>query len=144
MEPVVVTPEGESEELALLYQVSVADLAYFKQQQWSVANYSLLLYAGICGATKLIALPIRLSETLVLGALVCATAVAASVVLWKLEAAIEIRRERLRSAREQLSDAFFRAWGSRGKLEERVSVCWLLQGALVVGAGVALWVLHRQ
>jgi len=136
--------EREAAELVLLYQVSVSDLAFFKQQQWSVSNYSLLVLAGLCGAMKLVVGPIDTVELIVLGALVLATAIGGSVMLWSLEAAIEVRRERLRAAREHFSDAFFRAWGTRGKLDERVSVCWLLQIVLVAGAAVALWIVHRH
>jgi hypothetical protein len=138
------TPSIERDELKLLYQVSVADLAYFKQQQWSIANYALLLYAGLCAAAKLLAMPVRSWEPTALSVLVAITAASASLVLWKHETAIELRRARLRAVREQFSETFHRAWGVEAKLDERISVCWLLQGALVLGAVVSLWVLGRQ
>jgi hypothetical protein len=143
MEPASVNRTLEHDQLKLLYQSSVADLAYFKQQQWSLANYALLLFAGLVGAAKLLPV-IRTSEPLAFGALVVLTAVACSVVLWKHEAAIEIRRARLAIVRNVFSEEFNRAWGVQGKRDEVVSVAWLLQFALVLGAVVSLWVLGRQ
>jgi|KBSMisStandDraft_5_1062788.scaffolds.fasta_scaffold03142_11 hypothetical protein len=57
-----VPDKGEDQELRLLYEVSVADLAFFRQQQWSIANYALLLYAALVGAVKLLQPPLRASR----------------------------------------------------------------------------------
>jgi len=48
------TEAPDREELRLLYQVTAADLAYFKSQQWSVTNYTLLLLAGVLGVADMI------------------------------------------------------------------------------------------
>jgi hypothetical protein len=111
----------ENDELRLLYQVSVADLAFFKQQQWSIANYALLLYAALAGAVKLLQPPIRAQEPIVLCVLVVVTAIAASVVLWKQEAAIGIRRARLLALRNEFTERFNREWGAEGKPDELIA-----------------------
>jgi hypothetical protein len=134
----------EHDELKLLYQACVSDLAFFKQQQWSIANYALLLYGALVAAVKLLQPPIRELEPIVLQLLVVATAITASIVLWKHEAAIGVRRTRLAALRNELSQRFNRAWETEGKRDELVSVACVLQAALVVGALVALWVLARQ
>jgi hypothetical protein len=144
MEKTPEPPAASSDELKLLYQVTVADLAYFKQQQWSIANYGLLLFAGLCASAKLFSPPASRIELVALAVLVFITATATSIVLWKHQASITIRRSRLKATRERFSKPFHDAWGTEGKLDERFEVCWLLQGALVLGAVVSLWVLARQ
>lgn len=38
--------DADREELRLLYQVTVSDIAFFKQQQWSISNYALTVEAA--------------------------------------------------------------------------------------------------
>ncbi len=40
-------------ELRLLSEVSVADIAFFKRQQWQVTNYCALIYSAFFGITYL-------------------------------------------------------------------------------------------
>ena len=49
-----VTREAEQADLRLLYQASVQDLAFFKQQQFTTSYYSALLLAGIAAMPQLI------------------------------------------------------------------------------------------
>ncbi len=45
--------DAAREDLRLLYQLIVQDLAFFKQQQWSTTNYVVLLQAALVGVTQL-------------------------------------------------------------------------------------------
>lgn len=47
-------PENESEksDLRLLYQISVNDIALFKQQQWRATNYAVLSYVAVVAAAS--------------------------------------------------------------------------------------------
>lgn len=44
----------DDEDFRLLYSSCVTELIAFKSQQWSVTNYSVLLYAAIGSVSKLI------------------------------------------------------------------------------------------
>src|SRR4051812_46019351 len=99
-------------ELQLLYQVTTTDLAYFKTQQWTVANYALLLDAGVVGVTQLYKALIPDSDRIVLVVLLALIGFAAAVVLGKLERSISVRRARLKSVRRTFGSAFSRAWSA--------------------------------
>lgn len=43
----------ERADLHVLYQVTAQDLAFFKTQQWSITNYTFLIYAGVVGLDQL-------------------------------------------------------------------------------------------
>lgn len=62
--------EQDREELLVLYQVTVSDLAYFKSNEWSVTNYALLLMAGTAGVRQLLGPSIEMLERVVLSILV--------------------------------------------------------------------------
>lgn len=46
--------EKSSAELRLLYQDSIAELEFFKRQQWSVTHSASLFYAAIAGIAQLL------------------------------------------------------------------------------------------
>jgi len=73
------------EELRLLYQVSTQDLAFFKQQQWSVTNYVLLLYGAFFGVSQIDALNVASCERFVLCLLATALSVVGILIVYKLE-----------------------------------------------------------
>jgi hypothetical protein len=138
------TPDTMHSEMVLLYQTSVADLAFFKQGQWSCANYSLLLLAAIPSAALLLGRPLRDFELWISLVLVAAIAAAAVAVLFKHESAIRIRRKRLDVVRDSFSSQFNLAWGVEGKKDEIVSVFGVLVAAILVASGVVLWLLIRR
>ncbi len=70
--------DREFEEVKLLYNVTVADLAFFKRQQWIVTNYAVLVYAALTAVgAKLLPDPVENWEKILLGILAGATAAVA-------------------------------------------------------------------
>ena len=127
-----------SEELRLLYDVSVTELEFFKRQQWSVTNYALLLYAGIVGVARLLQGNISNTEKLVLCLVATGVAVLGSYILWVLNNSIDVRKARLSAARKQFSTTFHSAFSAKEKAEEALSINVLLLGVVLVGA-IAVW-----
>jgi len=115
---------GADEWWRLRYQVAIGDIAFFKSQQWKVANYGLLLDAALVGiAFKLIGNTDL--ERRVLVVLVWFTYLAAAYVLWDLNEAIKRARCRLKEALAKFK---------KESVSKRNLVFWLLQGFLFVAA----------
>lgn len=134
----------EDEELRLLYQVTVQDLAFFKTQQWSIANYGLLLYAAIVAIPQIPGLWLSRYERLVLCLAVTVLAITGIYLIYKLERSITARRERLIKTRRLFTNAFCVAWRSKYKDPDAPTVSILLRIILVVGAGVVWWLVYFQ
>ena len=79
---------SESEELRLLYQITAADLAYFKTQQWSVTNYTLLLFAGVVGVAQMLKPNVTAIDRIVLVTVTIFVATSALVILAKLQKSV--------------------------------------------------------
>lgn len=133
---------SDQEQLTLLYQVTTADLAYFKTQQWSVANYALLLQAAVFGLHQVVANPVALEKTF-LALLSAIVAVMAVLVLRKLEESLAIRQARLDAARQSFGPAFQSAWAAQKKKPERFHSIWFLYGAVAVAPIVVGWLILR-
>jgi hypothetical protein len=130
------------EDLHLLYQVSTADLEYFKRQQWNVTNYALLLYAGMIGIVTLLGGSVGGGERLLLCSAATVTAVAAFYILKVLNNSIDVRKARLEAVRERLSQPFRDAWAVGTKPEEALSVYRLLLVVVATGACVVWWLVY--
>jgi len=130
---------SDPDELRLLYQITVSDLAYFKIQQWSVTNYSLLLFAGVVGVAQMLRPTLTAVDRIVLVAVTVAVAVSALVVLAKLQKSIGIRQSRLDAVRSQFTEAFQSAWAAEPKGRDRFHAIYLLRIAIAGGAGVVCW-----
>ena len=105
----------ERKDLHLLYQVTTQDLAFFKTQQWSITNYTFLIYAGLVGLDQL--LKGSGTTSVVLAVVALFAAASAIYLLWRLEISIKGRRARLTFIRGKLSDLFTEAWGAMNKEE---------------------------
>jgi len=123
----------EHQELLLLYQITVNDLAYFKSQQWSVANHCFLLFAALAGASRLLGDTITNFDLAAITILVFAIALVGLLVIWKLQRSIHVREARLVAARNQLSEVFKKAWSAKEKGESVIKVVWFLYLALIIG-----------
>lgn len=132
----------EDDELRLLYQVTVQDLAFFKQQQWSVTNYGLLLYAAIVGIPQIPNAGVTPCERLVLCLLATALAAGGAYLLYKLERSIKARRDRLSKIRRLFTKAFCLAWRSKYKDPDAPTTSILLGAILIVGAGAVWWLVY--
>lgn len=126
------------EELRLLYQVSTQDLAFFKQQQWSVTNYVLLLYGAFFGISQISALKVASCERFVLCLLATALCVVGILLVVMLEKSIKARRDRLGNVRRLFTNTFCVAWRSKHKASDSAAIAYLLCTVMGLGA-VFLW-----
>jgi hypothetical protein len=133
--------QSTREELQLLYQVTVSDLAYFKTQQWSVTNYSLALLAGLIGVTQFLKPSLSSWDRFVLVALAAAVSIIVLVVLSKLQKSIEVRQSRLEATRANFSASFQAAWAAETKGREYVHAIHFLYTAVVIGAVLSAWLI---
>ncbi len=131
--------DRDHEELRMLYGITVTDLSYFKQQQWSVTNYALLAEAGLIGIAQLLGEPLPVADRGVLACLAVAAAVVALFVLNKLQRSVSLRQARLDAVRETLGDPFKRAWAAKHKPEDAVQSVLLLRGGILVTAALTVW-----
>ena len=131
------------EELLVLYQVTVADLAYFKSTQWTVTNYAVLLLAAVAGLRQVVGADIMPLERAGLSVLACIIGAAGLAMLFKLEQSIRVRETRLDAVRENLSAEFNAAWRAGAKGAEYFRSIWFLRGAIIIGATIVIWICER-
>jgi hypothetical protein len=140
------------DELRLLYSTAVAEIAGFKQQQWHVTNYGLLLYAGISSAPKLLGGSIGLLEQVILSTAALAVLIAGWILIGMFDESIRVRRERLTHIRSNyFSEEFRESWRAGKSKEsmpdlptEKVSLLPLFRGVFAVGFAASLWFLLRS
>ena len=70
------TSQTDGEALRMLYEVTTADLTYFKTQQWSVTYYAFLINAGLTGVAQLLGSSVKASDRAILTVLAGGAAVA--------------------------------------------------------------------
>src|SRR5574340_37089 len=133
--------QSTSEELQMLYQVTVSDLTYFKTQQWSVTNYVLALLASLIGVTQFLKPAPSSSDRIILAAWVMAVSITTIIVLSKLQHSITVRQSRLEAARANFSESFQQAWASETKGQEQVHSIYSLYAAVATGALLATWLI---
>jgi len=131
------TPDRD--DLRLLYQISVNDLTYFKTQQWSVTNYTLLLYAGVVGVAQMLKPGLSVADRYVLVVLTVIVAAAVLGILTKLQKSVNVRQLRLDAVRTKMSDAFHFAWSTEDKGREVFHAIYSLRVAVLGGAGLVCW-----
>ncbi len=127
------------EELRLLYELTAQDLAFFKQQQWAVTNYVLLLFGAFFGVSQINALKVGTWERFVLCVVATGLAVAGIVLIYKLEQSVMARRDRLKNVRRTFTRAFCLKWKSERKAPDSSAVAWLLGAVMLVGALFLWW-----
>lgn len=100
---------GNREELLVLYQVTCADLIFFKSQQWLVVNYTTLAFAALVGISQIFK---HDSVGWYLAAFALATFVFAKIMLRELNGSIDERRARLDACRPHLGKSFNEVWAA--------------------------------
>jgi hypothetical protein len=132
------------EDLRLLYQVVVQDLAFFKQQQWSVTNYVLLLQAALVGlVTQLTGSTTKRGERIAVCVLAAILGFVGVFLLIKLEQSIKLRRVRLSNVRARLSQEFRDCWETPAKPPESATIAVVLGAAMVLGTVIVHWLVWR-
>jgi hypothetical protein len=131
----------EEEELRMLYQITISDLSYFKTQQWNVTYYALLVQAAFVGVAQLLGESFSPAERIALCVLAAIAALAALIVIGKLEKSISVRDSRLDAVRSTFSAAFQKAWAAQTKPEPAIANVFLLRGGVVLTTLLTLWLL---
>ena len=96
------------DELRLLYNC-VAEIASFKQHQWQLTNYGLLLYAAVASLPKLFG-KLTEAEYASLHFLLLVIVAAGWFILGLFADSIQVRRSRLTEIRKYFSTEFREAW----------------------------------
>lgn len=129
--------EHDREELILLYEVSVKDIAFFKKQQWVATNYAIALYVAIVALTHSLHPPITSAHKVALFSFLLGTLLGGIAVVLHLQHSIEVRRARLQNVRGHFGSPFAAAWGALPKKEN--SLHFLLLAVLAFGFLVDAW-----
>lgn len=125
--------EEERDDLHALYQACVTDLSFFKAQQWSITNYTLIAYGALFAATEVI----RNNECWIKVAfaiLAISVGISDTFLILSLRKAIMVRQARLAIIREKLTPIFREAWGAMEKGDEFVNPVLVLLIASWVAA----------
>ena len=139
------------EELRLLYSVTIADIAGFKQQQWRITNYGLLLSAAIASVPKLLG-KVTQTEFALLWLTSLVVMITGWVLVWMFHASLKARWERLTEMRKKYFTEEFRIAWRGGKTEEaapddptnRIGLLWFFQAVFLVGFIFDTWILYRM
>ena len=140
-----------ADEIRVLYSASIAEVTGFKQQQWQVTNYGLVLFAAIASATRFLGSNIEPYEYFILGLAALAVHICGLVLVGVLASSIQGRRERLTHIRSAyFSEAFRDAWRAgkpadeaHDRPEEKIQLRVLFQGVYWAGFLSTLWYLWR-
>jgi hypothetical protein len=138
-------------ELLELHRMAVNDIAFFKQQQWRVTNYSLLLYGAIVATPKLIGNVLSRIEYSALLVASLAVLIAGILLLQDLEKSLEKGRNRLPAVRKYFDrEITLRAYAAGGDPEkalitskERSSLAPFFTFVLILGFLFTTWILIR-
>jgi len=140
---------NKDEELRLLYQVTVSDLASYKRQQWQVTNYGLLLYAAIISIQKLLGniFPWEVFALIIAAIAICASS---SLILIKLDKSIKGLRRGLTELRRHFTNEFRIAWeagrpelNSSDDPDRKLDYTWFFCLILIIGLTAVIWLLIR-
>jgi hypothetical protein len=109
------------DEVRLLYSSCVAEIAGFKQQQWNVTNYVLLVDAAMVAASRVLGDKCTpCLDTAVLLLLAVVGTLAGAWIIRNLSDAIRTRRERLTHIRlRRFTEGFRSSWRAGHTADER-------------------------
>jgi hypothetical protein len=151
-QPADADPKRVGDEMRLLYSTAVSEIAGFKQQQWHITNYGLLLYAAVSSAPKLLGGSLTNVEYLVLAVVALAVLISGWILIGMFDGSIRVRRERLTHIRtHHLTDEFRVAWRAGKSREampdlpsEKVSLLPFFRSVFAIGFAATLWFLLRS
>ena len=109
--PPVELSASDREELHLLYSASTSDITFFKQQQWTVTNHTLVLQGALLFITyEILGRHVTTWQLWLLAVLTWASLVAGISMVIRLQGSVVGRRARLERVRANFGDPFNKAW----------------------------------
>lgn len=135
------TNDREHQELTALYQVTAQDLAQFKSQQWTLANYTILAFAAIIGVSKFPDLKLDLCGSFLLCLVASVIFGLAVHILWQLKTSSDVRRNRLKCIKENYSEMYRECWGEKKQVSAGEMFFFLLL-VLLIGLGFVWWLVY--
>jgi hypothetical protein len=139
-----------NEEMRLLYQMSVSEIAFFKQQQWRVTNYGLLLYGVIVAIPKILNYNLFTLEYVVLFLISFAVLAVCWFLVGSLEKSLLKSRTRLVKAKDNFGKEFKDAWKrdmsehDQVRPDDKPSLLWLFRSVTCLGFLIVNWLLYRM
>ena len=131
----------EHQEITVLYQIMVQDLAQFKNQQWTLTNYTILVFAAIISVSEFDDLKLSLCGSFLLCLVASVIFGIAVHILWQLRASIEIRRKRIKHIIEKYSEVYRSCLGKSKKVNSGEMFFFLLF-ILLMGLGFVWWLVY--
>lgn len=131
----------EHSELLALYQVTAQDLIFFKGQQWNLTNYTSLALAAIVGIAQSLGSTLPSCTRLALSIIASAVFLSALWVLWRLNASIKERQDRLKRLFPNLSERFRNVRGEKTAISA-TEISIFLTGALCFGVCLVWWLVY--
>ena len=135
------TPE-EHQELLLLYETTVNDLAYYRVQQWSVTNHCFFLLAALAGIRQLMGTDIAQFDLIALTTITLIIAFVGLIVISRLQNAVERRDARLENTAEKFSEEFKTIWDQGAKYTPKIKMFWFLYLALIIGMLIVIRIIY--
>ena len=127
--------EPSQEQALAVFNHAAQEIRFFKGQQWLVTNYALITYGALAATPQLIDdTCLKAVASALCAAVVALPAGAAGWVLYSLDEALDKERRRMDKARCKLP--MVAKLHANGRVDG--SVIWILRGAVVVGALLAI------
>lgn len=136
--------DHEHAELLSVYQSAIADITFFKSQQFTLTNYGILIYVAIVGVAGILKEGSRLesAETIVLLITALVVLLIGILVLGSLETALQKGRGRLERCVDHFSERIKTCvFQTTVRAEDKPSLVNLFRAVFVLGFLAVAWVL---
>jgi hypothetical protein len=138
-------------ELIALQNLAASDIRFYKEQEWKVCNYGLLLYGAIIAIPKLVVSGLNCGEYYFLAGLTTMTLVSGIYLIREMSKPLAKGRDRLSELRKHFDqEVSLRAYAAGDdpsialqRSSEKVSLEWFFYIVLGIGYILTLWVLYK-
>lgn len=138
------------QELLALQSLSASDIAFYKQQQWKICNYVLVLDASVIAIPKFVDSQLYPWEFFILGLLAVVIFIAGIFLIREMGIALSKGRERLPALRVHFDMNALKAYAAGGnpddallKAKDKVSLEWFFYFVLGTAFILTLWLLFK-
>jgi hypothetical protein len=139
--PMAVTAPQEQQEWLVLYQLAVEDIRFFKDQQWKISNYAILLYAAIVTISQIVK-PLTYSERCVLTILTLIIAACTTWILISLQSSINNARKEHTEASKYFKPDIRTTVAQLQQLSLKTpAITWFLIIAVWLSGAIAVWLI---